>query len=162
MESKLKLSQYLELAIKFSEDPSDKNLEELNEFINTIQVKEFMPLADKEIVCGRILSVLNDDFSAMGVARFIEMGRIIYGLLGYCVNFENDLDTIALSTPSIYDTIVMNGLYDYILNKCFADYNRLLKYYRQIAEHQFTCNGQHDDSEEFSHNIHRRLAYIFG
>lgn len=127
MESKFKLSQYLELAVKFSEDPSDKNLEELNEFINTIQVKEFMPLADKEIVCARILSILNDDFSATGAARFIEMGRIIYGLLGYCVNFENDLDTIALSTPSIYDTIVMNGLYDYILNKCFADYNRLLK-----------------------------------
>lgn len=123
---KIKLSQYLTAAVKMSEDPSDDNKQAVDNIINQIQVREYLYLADKEVACMNVLSVLNDEFSATGAARFVEMGKVIYGLLSYCLNFENDLDITALSTPAIYDTIFINGLYSYIYEKCKEDYNRLV------------------------------------
>lgn len=123
----LKLSDYLIMCSDFEKNPEDTSkLDEINEFISKIEVREYLPLKDKEMVAMDIVTSINSDFDAPAAAAFLEDGRITKGLLAYCVNLENDLPFITynyFATDAIYEY----GLYDAVIVRCEKDYNRLIK-----------------------------------
>lgn len=121
----LKLSEYLEACTGYNENPTEENLKKINDFLNALEIREYLPLKDKEIVCGKVLGFLNDDFNAIGIARFLEMHKVLQGLFAYCINMENDLGDILSVSHAIYDTIILQGLYDTIYNRCTKDFDRL-------------------------------------
>lgn len=127
MEETLKLTEFLELSAAFTSDPQPEKMQPINDFINKIQVKDYLTLADKEIICVKSLGWINDNFSVNGIVRFLEFAKIYEGLFSYCVNLENDLGTLVYTTPAVYDTIFNFGLYNYIISKCKEDYERLCR-----------------------------------
>lgn len=124
MDEKLKLSEYLILASKFNEDPSEENSEAIEKFLDKLIVREYIPLKEKDILMVQILRKITKDFDAAGAASFLEIGKIELGLFAYCVNLE--LDTGVLSgTYTSYDLYFQHGLVESILLVCEDDYKRL-------------------------------------
>lgn len=124
MDEKLKLSDYLILAAKFNEDPTEENSQALEDFLDKLVVREYIPLKEKDILMVQVLRKITKDFDAAGAASFLEMGKIETGLFAYCVNLE--LDTGVLSgTYTSYDLYFQHGLVDSILLVCEDDYKRL-------------------------------------
>ena len=121
MEENLKLSDYLDLCLKFEEDPSEENEQNLQKFLTDLQVKEYMPITDKMIIMVDILSGISSEFSETGTAGFLEVGRVIKGLLSYCFNLDNDIEILSV-LYTVYDKIRIHGLYETIISHCREDF----------------------------------------
>lgn len=123
----LNFSDYLILCSDFEKNPEDTSkLKEIEEFISKIEIREYLPLKQKEMVAMDIITALNSDFDAPATAAFLENGRVTKGLLAYCVNLTNDLPIISLNYFAP-DAIYEYGLYNAVVARCEADYKRLLK-----------------------------------
>lgn len=120
----LKLSEYLKLCLAFEQDPSDENLAAIREFFSKLQVVEYMPLKDKMVVIAAILSSLPKDSDEIGITSQLEIGRVVRGLLAYCVNLEVDVGILG-SLYVTYDYIHIHGLFDHVEKRCHDDYARL-------------------------------------
>lgn len=125
MEEKLKFSDYLLMCTSYNEEPTDENYKKIQKFLSALQIREFLPLKEKELVCGKVFSFLNDSFNAIGVARYLEMHKVLQGLFSYCVNMENDIGDVYSVVHSVYDSVFVYGLYDTIYTQCTKDYDRL-------------------------------------
>ena len=117
----LKLMEYIRLCTEFEKDGDPKRQEELERWISEVVIKEYMPLKDKIIHLMEIITTVPSESDAPGAAGSIENGKVIFGLLNYCVNLENDAGVIA-RTFSVYDMIMEHGLGTKILNICREDY----------------------------------------
>ena len=127
MAEELKLSDYVILCSEFEKDPEDSSkLEAIDEFISKVDIREYLPLREKEIIAMEIVTSINQDFNAPATAAFLEIGRITKGLLSYCVNLENDLSIVSYNY-FVVDAIYEYGLYDAIASRCEKDYKRLAK-----------------------------------
>ncbi|MBO7691884.1 MAG: hypothetical protein J6T10_04525 [Methanobrevibacter sp.] len=123
----LKFSEYIEKCLDFEKNPEDQTkIEEIKNFLDKIEVKEYLPMKEKELIMMNILDTLHQDYDAPGAAMILEHGKVIYGLLGYCVNLDNDLPIINYNYFCV-DAIYKYGLYDTVISYCEKDYNRFLK-----------------------------------
>ena len=123
----LNFSDYLILCSDFEKNPEDTSkLEEIEDFISQIEIREYLPLKEKEMVVMDIITALSSDFDAPATAAFLENGRVTKGLLAYCVNLTNDLPIMSLNYFAP-DAIYEYGLYDAVVARCEADYKRLLR-----------------------------------
>lgn len=121
---KIRLSAFVVAATDFNADPSDANAQRVQSLMEGIQVREYIPLKEKELITAGVIRALSPDFDAVGTAGFLEILKIQSGLLAYCVNLENDVGTISHSF-ALYDLYHRTGLVDYIVSKCEKDYGRL-------------------------------------
>ena len=123
----LKFSDYVIMCSDFEKNPENTELlEKIEEFVSKIEVREYLPLKDKEMVTMEIITSISPDFDAPAVAAFLEVGRISKALLTYCVNLEIDLPIMSYNY-FITDAIYEYGLYDAIYSRCEKDFNRLSK-----------------------------------
>lgn len=126
-EEKLKLSKYELLCVKFEENPENTQLlDEIQEFLSKLVIREYIPLKEKEYILMDVLRTINKDFDVPGVVTFLEIGKLTLGLIKYCVNLENDLGPLNIG-HFVVDTFYKYGLYDAIISKCEKDCNRLFK-----------------------------------
>ena len=125
MEEKLKLSDYAVLCSQFEEQPDNiELLNKISDFLSKLVVKEYLPLKQKEIVVVNILTTLNKDYDAAGVAAFLEIGKVTTALLSYCVNLEVDITPLVVGYYLI-DIIYKYGLYKTVYDVCHDDCVRL-------------------------------------
>lgn len=123
----LKMTQYILKCAQFQEDPENAGLfDDISNFCDTLEIREYIPLKEKELIVMEILSYLNSDYDAPGAAAFLEMGKTNIALLRYCVNLENDLDfNFLMNLHLTTDLIMQFGLYDAIIQTAGEDYKRL-------------------------------------
>lgn len=115
------LSELFLACENFEKDPTDENNDKLQKMIQSLQVKTYIPILDKELIMVDILSAIPDEFDAPGCSGYLEMGKVMYGLLAYVVNLENDLNGLSMFF-GIYDALVVHGVVDYILQFASKDY----------------------------------------
>lgn len=126
-QEKIKLTQLLEACLAFEKDPVPANEIKVLEITKLFIYREYIPLVEKQINIATIISAIpDDDDDALVAENWITMGKIIYGLLGYVVNLENDLDRVGL-TPAVIDILYRNNIIDSILEHCEKDYKRFEK-----------------------------------
>ena len=126
-DSQLSLTHYLELCLKFEEDPTDNNLLEISSFFSKMQIRDFLPLKDKTFIAITIAKDLVDELDASGAASTLEINKLFKGLLAYVVNLKNDIGFLD-KTFVAYDYCYIHGLVDEILGVCAKDYQRLCSY----------------------------------
>lgn len=115
------LSELFLACERFEQDPTDENNDKLQKMIQSLQVKTYIPILDKELIMVDILSAIPDEFDAPGCSGYLETGKVMYGLLSYVVNLENDLNGLSVFF-GVYDALVMHGVVDYILQFASKDY----------------------------------------
>lgn len=122
--SMLKLSDYLDLTLKFAADPTPENDSALIDWLGQVQIRDYLPLKQKSMLMMQILLKVDQAYDAPGAAVHIEMAKVAIGMIAYCVNVENDLDMMAL-TMGVYDNIQMYGLAKAIKGVAAEDYRAL-------------------------------------
>ncbi len=137
----IKLSEYVGAALAFDKEPTKGNLMKIQDVLNKVQVREYVPLVEKQLIMIGMLRSLTDDFDAVGTAMALERQKAICGVLAYCVNIEDDLSEMDIF-PTTVDMMYQYGLMDRVLEAAGPDYRRL-------------C-GMLDNSIQFS-NIYRLL-----
>ena len=81
---------------------------------------------NRKIICASIITanIFNVERDAMQSAVHLTVAETMYGILEYCVNLENDLDSYIVN-ETIYDVLCDFGFVDYILSLCLKDFDRL-------------------------------------
>lgn len=122
-EEKLQLSDYLQICVDIESGKLDPEAGDaaIKDFCSKLIIKNYMKHKEKIIILTTILYRLNNFEDETSVAGFLEMDRIMYGLLGYCVNLNNNVDALG-PLFGIYDAIREFGLYDYIMQYCKEDF----------------------------------------
>src|SRR5574344_942319 len=125
--NKVLLTDLVTACLNFEEDPESKEKEQnVTNLLNQISVRSYLTIQEKEVALMRILSRVPNEYDAAGAATYVEIGKIIYGLLSYSVNLENDMGELALQY-GIYDVITMHGIAAYFLQYCSDDFSVLEK-----------------------------------
>jgi len=127
MEEKLSLNKYLQLCYEFEQNPSDENKQAIDEYLSKLQIKNYITMKTKIMDLTYILHSVPGDLDEPTTAAYLEMAKIMYGLLSYVVNIENDLDNIIKTLYPVYDTIRIHGLYDTIISVCREDFELFSK-----------------------------------
>lgn len=123
----LRISDYIIMCSDFEKNPDNTELiKDIENFISKLEIREYLPLKQKELITMEIITSLSPDFDAPGTAAFLENGRVSKGLLSYCVNLINDLPIISYNYFTV-DAIYQYGLYEAVISRCRDDYNRLIK-----------------------------------
>jgi len=120
----LKLSDYLDLSLKFAADPTPENDMAIMDWIGKLQIRDYLPIKQKSMLMMQILLKVDQAYDAPGAAVHIEMAKVGIGLIAYCANVENDIDAMAL-TMGVYDNIQMYGLARAIKAVAAEDYRAL-------------------------------------
>ena len=120
----LKLSDYLNLSLKFIDDPTSENEMAITDWLSQLQIRDYLPIKQKAMLMMQILMKVDQAYDAPGAAIHIAMAKVAIGLIGYCANVENDIDVMAL-TMGVYDNIHMYGLAKAIKNVASEDYHTL-------------------------------------
>jgi hypothetical protein len=123
-EKTLKLTDYLKLTLDFEENPSVENQTAIDDFLGKIIVKDYLPIKDKTIALVKILNGIDVESDAPGAALYLEINKVVKGLLSYCVNLENDSGILA-NTMGVYDNIQLYGLAKIVKKVCEDDYKVL-------------------------------------
>lgn len=126
-QEKIKLTHLLEACLAFEKDPSPANEIAILEITKLFVFREYIPLVEKQVQLASIIAAIpDDDDDALVAENWVTMGKVIYGVLNYVVNLENDLDRIGL-TPAVIDILYRNNIIDSILEHCEKDYKRFEK-----------------------------------
>lgn len=131
-ETELKLSDFLHLCVAFKKDPTEENEKAIVDFMQSLQVVDYMPLRYKEINMALIVHCASfterlqgdDGIDVHEIVANMEIGMVMYGLLSYAINLDNDMKTQALDA-AVYDTVHQFGLVKHILRTCKEDYEKL-------------------------------------
>lgn len=120
---KLQLSEYLGICVDIQSGKMDPEAGDnaIRDFCSKLVIKSYMKHKDKIIAMSTILYRLGDIDEESTTAAYLEMNRVMYGLLGYCVNLDNNLDSFG-GLFGVYDAIREFGLYDYVLKYCREDF----------------------------------------
>ena len=130
MENKVLLSDIVLKWLRYRDalqkgEATSEQVEEFDKIFPRILVKDYLPMAQKELLISQIIWYTFDkqpDETCVDWAANFEICLILYGLLGY-TTIENDLSLAALSA-SIVDILYECGFVDKILNFCKKDYER--------------------------------------
>ena len=136
-EDKLLLTDLLELCLDFKENPTDESEKKIVDFVNKFNVISYMPIQSKQIALALILNSATiteqdiklgagSDMDITDVVLNLEAGKLIYGLLPYVINLENDLGAQGLNM-GVLDLLYQFGIADHILQYCRLDFDRLDK-----------------------------------
>lgn len=126
-EEKIKLTDLLEVCLDFKRNPTNENFIPVQQMINRLVVKEYLPLADKITQIALILgSVATDKFDQFEAETWLTIGKVVYGILAYVDNIENNLDKLSMNAE-VVDLLYEMGVVDAILEHCEKDYQRLEK-----------------------------------
>ena len=131
MENKVLLSEIVLKWLRYREalqkgEATPEQVEEFDKIFPQILVKDYLPMAQKELLVSQIIWYTFDrqaEETCVDCAANFEICLILYGLLGY-TTIENDLQMAALSA-SIVDILFECGFVDKILSFCKQDYERL-------------------------------------
>ena len=123
-ENKLLLSQFLQLTLDLERDPTPENEAAITEWLGKLVITDYLPIKQKAMVLVRALFAAQDEMDAPGAAVQMEMAKVAYGLLAYCVNLENDVFYLT-TTWGAYDSLHTYGLIRTIKNVCNEDYQAL-------------------------------------
>lgn len=123
---KIKLSEILKAYIEFKDNPDEEHWKKVSDLISEIKIREYLPLLDKQLALTIILNKIEyQDKDAIATQMNLEIAKVIYGLLAYCINLENDLGFEALLNGFVVDALYTCGLVDAILDICEKDYKVL-------------------------------------
>lgn len=133
MENKVLLSDIVLKWLKYREalqkgEATAEQVEEFDKIFPQILVKDYLPMAQKEMVVSQIVWYTFDkqsDETYIDCMSNFEICLILYGLLDY-TTIENDLQMAALSA-AIVDILYECGFVEKILSFCKKDYERLCK-----------------------------------
>lgn len=126
-QEKIKLTDLLAACLAFEKDPTPTNEIKILEITKLFTFREYIPMVEKQIQIAAIISAIpGEDDDALVAENWITMGKIVYGLLNYVINLENDLDRFGL-TPAVIDALYRNNIIDAILEHCEKDYKRFEK-----------------------------------
>ena len=119
----LKLSEYLKISIQLESGDitPEEGFKLFNDFFGKLVIKDYMKHKDKLINLAQIIMRLEGFQDEIASTAYIEMGRVFYGLLNYCVNLQVDIELLG-GLYTVYDSIRENGLYYYILGFCKSDF----------------------------------------
>ena len=122
----IKLTEILVESLRFSADPTDSDtLKKVQSLIESLQVKERLPLLDKEkAIIDIVAAAWSDDRDPFECAMKLEAAKIFYGLAQYATNLDMDLSPEYM-TPYAVDVLEGMGFSDYLLGFCGKDYAKL-------------------------------------
>lgn len=120
-EENIKLSELLEVCLKFKKQPTDTNEIIVKSLVNKMVIRKYTPLTIKQLNLVLILSQITERMDAVEAGIQVEIGKIIYGLLPHVVNLVNDLDRVS-GIASVVDILHEQGIVDYIKKYCLDDY----------------------------------------
>lgn len=126
-QERLSLNDFLQLCLQFEDDPTEENDLEIQKFLSSLQIKDYLPLQEKTIISIQITRDLIDELDASGAASTLEIGKIFKGLMAYVVNMDVDIAPLD-KTFVAYDYCHQYNLVDTILNVCERDFNRFCDY----------------------------------
>ena len=123
MNDVLELSEYLKIGVQLEsgEISPEEGSRLFNDFFSKLIIKDYMKHKDKLINLAQIIMRLEGFQDEITSTAYMEMGRVFYGLLKYCVNLHVDIEVFG-GLYSVYDSIREHGLYDYILGFCQKDF----------------------------------------
>ena len=123
MNDVLELSEYLKIGIQLEsgEISPEEGSRLFNDFFSKLIIKDYMKHKAKLIHLAQIIMRLEGFQDEITSTAYMEMGRVFYGLLKYCVNLHVDIEVFG-GLYSVYDSIREHGLYDYILGFCQKDF----------------------------------------
>ena len=125
---KIKLSELLLACQDFKSNPTDANFAPISKICGQLQVREFLPLMDKQLAMVNVLyRVLEQDKDAVAIQCNLEVAKIVCGLLKYVINLENDLGEEPLLNAAVYDILYECGVVAAILDFCEEDYLNFCK-----------------------------------
>lgn len=126
-EEKIKLTEVLEACLDFKRDPTAQNEMAIKKYIDRFIIKEYIPLSEKivqiALIMGNISSEKLDQFEA---ESWLAIGKVVYGIMYYVDNLENNLDKLSMSAP-VVDLLYEMGVIDEVLKHCEKDYIRFEK-----------------------------------
>lgn len=122
---KIKLTEVLTAILEFKKNPTEENNAKVHEYMQKLQVIPYLSI-NRKIICASIITanIFNVERDAMQSAVHLTVAETMYGILEYCVNLENDLDSYIVD-ETIYDALYDFGFMDYIFSFCGKDFDRL-------------------------------------
>lgn len=124
---KIKLSELFEAVLKFKQNPKDTEIaNSLENLLNKLVVKTYLNFTEKT-VCAVLIcnNVWNSDKNAVESAKTLSVNEIMFGLLRYIVNLEDDL-TNSIDNEIFCDVLLEMGIVDRIMQYCKTDFDRLV------------------------------------
>ena len=102
---KIKLTEVLTAILEFKKNPTEENNAKVHEYMQKLQVIPYLSI-NRKIICASIITanIFNVERDAMGSAVHLTVAETMYGILEYCVNLENDLDSYIVD-ETIYDAL---------------------------------------------------------
>lgn len=121
----IKLSQLLDAILAFKQDPTEEHDAKIQELIGKLQIVSYLNVTKKMVAAMKIcMNIWNDDKDAIQSGIDLEVNELIFGLLSYIVNLENDVANFG-ALNLFYDTLCEYGFDEYILKFCKKDFKRL-------------------------------------
>lgn len=122
---KIKLTDILVAILEFKKNPTEENDKKVHEYMQKLQIIPYLGI-DRKAICASIIAgnVFNVDRDMVKSGIHLMVAETMYGILEYCINLENDLDTY-VTDETIYDTLCEFGFVDYVLQYCGTDFKRL-------------------------------------
>ena len=121
----IKLSQLLDAILAFKHDPTEEHDAKIQELIGKLQIVSYLNVTKKMVAAMKIcMNIWNDDKDAIQSGIDLEVNELIFGLLSYIVNLENDVANFG-ALNLFYDTLCEYGFDEYILKFCKKDFKRL-------------------------------------
>ena len=122
---KIKLTEILTAILEFEKDPTEENDEKVRGYMQKLQVIPYLSM-NRKMICAAIITsnIFNVKRDAAESAEHLTVAETMYGMLEYCVNLENDLESYIVD-ETIYDALYEFGFMDYIFKYCGTDFKRL-------------------------------------
>lgn len=121
----IKLTEVLTAILEFKKDPTEENNEKVRGYMQKLQIIPYLSM-NRKMVCAAIITsnIFNAQRDAAESAEHLMIAETMYGMLEYCVNLENDLESYIVD-ETIYDALYEFGFMDYIFKYCGEDFKRL-------------------------------------
>ena len=126
-DNKIILTDLLEACLDFKNEPTPEKEAAIKVFTDRFIIKEYIPLPEKMVQVALIMgNISSDNLDQIEAETWLIIGKVVYGILGYVANLENNLDKLSMST-AVVDILYEMGIIDEILEHCGKDYARLEK-----------------------------------
>ena len=101
-QNKIKLTDLLEACLEFKRDPKPENELAIKAITNRFIVKEYIPLADKIAQVALIMGLVHsDNLDQFEAETWVVIGKVVYGIMAYVDNLENNLDRLSMSATVV-------------------------------------------------------------
>ena len=126
-QEKIKLTELLEACLDFKRDPTTENDVAIKAIVNRFVIKEYIPMNEKIVQIELIMgSVNSENLDPLEAETWVTIGKVVYGILAYVDNLENNLDKLSLS-GAVVDLLYEMGVIEEVLSHCEKDYRRMEK-----------------------------------